>query len=170
MPIITTFLPNAYFSLSFDFRMSPLTQCSKVVDASDAACCVQSSRRNIDRLLRELPDGDDRTENQDRTNCHLDDVAALFFRANQKRVGGFFVLIFWLICRACLFFHDPTLLSRTVGRDDNDHQISAMPISGKVKHSCGRSCACACDVDLICFGKGFVFILYALYNPTKFWP
>src|SRR6266487_109189 len=169
MPIITTFLPSGYFSLSFDFRMSHLMQPLKVVDASDTVS-VQSTWRNIDRLLRELPDGDDRTENQDRTNCHLDDVAALFFRANQKRVGGFFVLIFWLICRACLFFHDPTFLSRTVGRDDNDDQISAMPISGKVKHSPGRSCACACDVDLIRFGEGFVFILYALYNPTKFWP
>jgi hypothetical protein len=38
-------------------------------------------------------------------------------------------LIFWLICRACLFFHDPTLLRLAVGRHDNDHQISATPIS-----------------------------------------
>src|SRR5438105_4960218 len=79
MPIITTFLPSGYFCLSFDFRMSHLTQRPKVVDASDAASCVQSGWRNIDRLLRELPDGDDRAENQDRTNCHLDHVTALFF-------------------------------------------------------------------------------------------
>src|SRR5713101_9890244 len=94
MPIITTFLPSGYFSLSFDFRMSHLTHCPKVVDASDAASCVESNWRNVDRLLRELPDGDDRAENQDRINCHLDDVAALFFGANQKRVSGLFVLIF----------------------------------------------------------------------------
>src|SRR5207237_2289432 len=80
MPIITTFLPSGYFSLSFDFRMSHLTHCPKVVDASDAARSFQSSCRNVDRLLRELPDGDNRAENQDRTNCHFDDVAALFFR------------------------------------------------------------------------------------------
>jgi hypothetical protein len=129
MPIITTFLPSGYFSLSFDFRRSHLTQWPKALDASEAASCVQSNWRNVDRLLRELPDRDGRAENQDRTNCHFDDVAALFFRANQKRVGGFFMLIFWLICRACLFFHDSTLSSRAIGRDDNDHQISATPIS-----------------------------------------
>src|SRR5437870_7293605 len=92
MPIITTFLPSSYFSLSFDFRMSHLTHSLKVVDASDAACSFQSSCRNVDRLLRELPDGDDRAENQARINYHLDYVAALFFRANQKPVSGLFVL------------------------------------------------------------------------------
>ena len=158
MPIITTFLPNAYFSLSFDFRMSPLTQCSKVVDASDAACCVQSSWRNIDRLLRELPDGDDRAENQDRTNCHFDDVAALFFRANQKRVGGLLVLIFWLICCACLFFHDTTFQRHVNGRDDNDHQISATYGVRKVRHFRARSRGRVCDVDFIRFGEGFRFL------------
>src|SRR6266480_1680029 len=122
MAIITTFLPSGYFSLSFDFRMSHLTQCPKVVDASDAASCVQSNWWNIDGLLRELPDGDDRAENQDRINCHLDDVTALFFRANQKRISGLFMLIFQLICRACLFFHDTTLRRHVTGRDDNDHQ------------------------------------------------
>src|SRR5260370_13843806 len=105
MPIITTFLPSGYFSLSFDFRMSHLTQGPQVVDASDAASCVQSSWRNIDGLMRELPDSDDRAENQDRINCHLDDVAALFLRANQKRVSGLVVLPFSFICRASLFFH-----------------------------------------------------------------
>jgi hypothetical protein len=34
-------------------------------------------------------------------------------------------LIFQLICRACLFFHDTTFRRRANGRDDNDHQISA---------------------------------------------
>jgi hypothetical protein len=114
--------------------MSHLTHCPKVVDASDAASCVQSSCRNVDWLPRELPDGDDRAENQDRTNCHLDDVAALFFRANQKRVSGFVVLIFQLICCACLFFHDATFRRRANGRDDNDHQISATYGIRKVRH------------------------------------
>src|SRR5438046_2379140 len=131
MPIITTFLPSRYFSLSFDFRMSSLTQCPKVVDASDAGLSFQSGCRNVDRLLRELPDGDDRTENQERTNCHLDHVAALFFRANQKRVGGFFVLIFCLIRRVCSFIHDTTLLGLKAGSNDIYHQISATPVSGR---------------------------------------
>ncbi len=89
--------------------MSHLTQRPKVVDASDAASCIQSGWRNIDRLLRELPDGDDRPENQDRINCHLDDVAALFFRANQKRVSRF-MLVLWLVCSVCSFIHDPDSL------------------------------------------------------------
>src|SRR4029077_14772147 len=107
MPIITTFLPIGYFSLSSDFKMSHLPLCPKVVDASDAAFCVESSRRNIDRLACELPDRDQRAENQKWIDCHFERVAALFLRANQKRVGGLFGLIFQLSCRACLFFHDP---------------------------------------------------------------
>jgi len=94
MPIITTFLPSGYFSLSSDFRMPNLPQRLKFVGASDAASNVQSSCWNAECLLRELPDRDDRAENQDRMNRHLDDVAALFFRANQKRVSGLFMLIF----------------------------------------------------------------------------
>src|SRR5205814_5684746 len=129
MPIITTFLPSGYFPLSFDFRMSRLTQCRKVGDASDAVYGVQSSRRNIDRLLRELPDGDDRTENQDRVNCHLDDVAALFFRANQERVSRF-VLVLWLICPACLFFHGTESLEVAIVSNDIYHRISATAVSG----------------------------------------
>src|SRR6266481_2967914 len=111
MPIITTFLPSGYFSLSFDFRMSHLTHCPKVVDASDAASWVQSSWRNIDWLPCEVPDRHDRAENQDRINCHLDDVAALFLRANQKRVSG----LFTLICRVCLCIHDSNLVEQGTG-------------------------------------------------------
>src|SRR5882724_6736801 len=94
MPIITTFLPTGYFSLSLNFRMSHLTQSLKFVDASNAAASVQSSRRNIDWLPCELPDRDQRTENQKWIDCHLERVAALFLRANQKRVSGLFGLIF----------------------------------------------------------------------------
>src|ERR1700730_5108306 len=61
MPIITKFLPTGYFSLSFDFRMSNLTQCLKFVDTDDAAASVEASGRNIDRPLRELPHRDQRT-------------------------------------------------------------------------------------------------------------
>jgi hypothetical protein len=50
-------------------------------------------------------------------------------------------------------------VSRATGSNDIYHQISATPVSEKVKHSRGRSCACACDVDLIRFGEGFVFYL-----------
>src|SRR5882762_6932148 len=99
MPIITTFLPRGYFSLSFDFRMSHLTQCPKVVDASDAASCVQSSWRNIDWLPRELPDGDDRAATQDPAPCLFADVPAHFFRSNQKPVSPLFELLIQLTCR-----------------------------------------------------------------------
>ena len=130
MTIITTFLPRCYFSLSFDFRMSHLTQRPNVVDASDAVRSFQSGCRDVDRLLRELPDGDDRAKNQDRTNCYYDDVAPLFFRANQKRIGGF-VLVLWLIRRVCSFIHDTTLLSLKAGSNDIYHQISATAVSGR---------------------------------------
>ena len=62
--------------------------------AGDAECCLRTHGWQVYRLEYELPDGDNRAENQDWTNCHFDDVAALFFRANEKRVGGFVVLIF----------------------------------------------------------------------------
>jgi hypothetical protein len=75
-----------------------------------------------------------------------------------------------LICRACLFFHDPTLLSRTVGRDDNDHQISATPISGR-SDIFVRDHALAFVMAIVtASAKASFFILCALYNPTKFSP
>ena len=111
MPIITIFLPTGYFSLSFDFRMPNLPQCLKFVDASDAAASVQPSRRNIDRLQCELPHRDQRAENQKWIDCHLERVAALFLRANQKRVSG----LFTLICRVCLCIHDSNLVEQGTG-------------------------------------------------------
>ena len=121
MPIITIFLPTGYFSLSFDFRMPNLPQCLKFVDASDAAASVQPSRRNIDRLQCELPHRDQRAENQKWIDCHFERVAALFLRANQKRVSG----LFTLICGVCLCIHDATFERHLTGCDDNGHQISA---------------------------------------------
>jgi hypothetical protein len=41
-------------------------------------------------------------------------------------------LVLWLICRACLFFHDTTLLNLKTGSNDIYHQISATPVSEKV--------------------------------------
>ncbi len=111
MPIITIFLPTGYSSLSFDFRMPSLPQRLKFVDASDAAFSVESSRRNIDRLACELPDRDQRAENQKWIDCHLERVAALFLRANQKRVSG----LFTLICRVCLCIHDGTVAEQGTG-------------------------------------------------------
>ena len=111
MPIITIFLPTGYFSLSFDFRMPNLPQCLKFVDASDAAASVQPSRRNIDRLQCELPYRDQRAENQKWIDCHFERVAALFLRANQKRVSG----LFTLICRVCLCIHDSNLVEQGIG-------------------------------------------------------
>ena len=66
---------------------------------------IESRRRNVYRLLRQLPDRDERAQAQERVDYYLEQVAALFFRANQKRVSGF-VLFVWLSCRVCSFIHD----------------------------------------------------------------
>src|SRR5437667_7028521 len=111
MPIITIFLPTGYFSLSFDFRMSNFPECLRSVDARDGAGCIQSGCWDGDSLLRELPDRDNRAENQKWIDCHFERVAALFLRANQKRVSG----LFTLICRVCLCIHDSNLVEKGTG-------------------------------------------------------
>ena len=105
MPIITTFLPRGYFSLSFDFRMSHLMQCPKVVHASDAAPSFQASCRNVDRLLGELPDRDERAQNQAWIHYELERIATLFFGANQKGVSGLLLVLRLIYC-VRLFIHD----------------------------------------------------------------
>ncbi len=75
--------------------------------ASNGTCSFQSGRLDLDWLLRELPDGDERAQNQEQIDYHLEYVAALLFRANQKRVSGF-VLVIRLPCHVCFFFHDLT--------------------------------------------------------------
>src|ERR1700737_4223618 len=50
---------------------------------------LSGSCRNVDRLLRKLPDCDDRAQNAEKINHHFERAATLLFRANQKRVCGF---------------------------------------------------------------------------------
>jgi len=75
-------------------------------------------------LLRELPDREEWAEHEKWMNCHLEHVAAFFFRANQQRISGF-VLVPWLVCRLCWFIHDTYFPVKVSGRYDNDHQIYA---------------------------------------------
>jgi hypothetical protein len=126
MTTIIIFLPiSGLLFSSFDLRMSSFTQRLNLVYADNAGCSFQSSCRNVDRLLRELPDRDDRSENQERVECRLDQIASFFFRTYQKRVSRFLVFVFWLAGVDCLFFHDRSFCGKAIGRDDNDHQISA---------------------------------------------
>jgi hypothetical protein len=66
------------------------------------------------------------------------------------------VLIFQLVCRACLFFHDTTLLDRGTGSNDNYHQISAKPVSG-------RSEIFVCDHVL-----AFVMLIFIAFGRLSF--
>src|SRR5437660_5568716 len=62
------------------------------------------SCRNVDRVLRELPDRDERAQNQAWIHYELEGIATLFFGANQKGVSGL-LLVLRLICRVRLFIH-----------------------------------------------------------------
>jgi hypothetical protein len=56
-------------------------------------------------LLGELPDRDERAQNQAWIHYELERVATLFFGANQKGVSGL-LLVLRLIYRVRLFIHD----------------------------------------------------------------
>jgi hypothetical protein len=56
-------------------------------------------------VLRELPDRDERAQNQAWIHYELERVATFFFGANQKGVSGLLVVL-RLICRVRLFIHD----------------------------------------------------------------
>jgi ribosomal protein L31E len=56
-------------------------------------------------LLRELPDRDERAQNQAWIHYELERIATLFFGANQKGVSGL-LLVLRLIYRVRLFIHD----------------------------------------------------------------
>ena len=57
-------------------------------------------------MLRELPDRDERAQNQAWIHYELEGIATFFFGANQKGVSGL-LLVLRLICRVRLFIHDP---------------------------------------------------------------
>jgi len=56
-------------------------------------------------LLGELPDRDERAQNQAWIHYELERIATLFFGANQKGVSGL-LLVLRLIYRVRLFIHD----------------------------------------------------------------
>jgi hypothetical protein len=55
-------------------------------------------------VLRELPDRDERAQNQAWIHYELERIATFFFGANQKGVSGLLVVL-RLICRVRLFIH-----------------------------------------------------------------
>ena len=57
-------------------------------------------------MLGELPDRDERAQNQAWIHYELEGIATFFFGANQKGVSGL-LLVLRLICRVRLFIHDP---------------------------------------------------------------
>ena len=55
-------------------------------------------------MLGELPDREERAQNQAWIYCELEGIATFFFGVNQKGVSGFLVVL-RLICRVRLFIH-----------------------------------------------------------------
>jgi len=62
-------------------------------------------------LLRELPDRDERAQNQTWKHYEFDCIATFFFGANQKGVSG---LLLVLHCRVGLFIHDTNFTRRVL--------------------------------------------------------
>jgi hypothetical protein len=54
---------------------------------------LESGLRVLHRRLRELPDREGDTENEDRINCNLEHAATFFFGANQETVSGFELIV-----------------------------------------------------------------------------
>jgi hypothetical protein len=80
-------------------------------------------------VLGELPDRDERAQNQAWIHYELERVATFFFGANQKGVSGL-LLVLRLICRVRLFIHDtnfttPVLAAMTIIIKFLPHDIAA---------------------------------------------
>ena len=80
-------------------------------------------------MLRELPDRDERTQNQAGIYCELECIATFLFGANQKGVSGL-LLVLRLIYRVRLFIHEPNftkwvLAAMTMIINFLPHQIAA---------------------------------------------
>ena len=63
--------------------------------------------------MRELPDRDERAQNQAWIRYELECIATLFFGANQKGVSRL-LLVLRLICRVRLFVHDTNFTRRAL--------------------------------------------------------
>jgi hypothetical protein len=80
-------------------------------------------------VLRELPDRNERAQDQAWIYCELECIAVFFFGANQKGVSGLLVVL-RLICRVGLFIHDTNftrqvLAAMTIIIKFLPHQIAA---------------------------------------------
>jgi len=64
-------------------------------------------------VLRELPDRDERAQNQAWIHYELARIATFFFGANQKGVSGL-LLVLRLICRVGLFIHDTNFTTQVL--------------------------------------------------------
>ena len=62
-------------------------------------------------MLGELPDRDERAQNQAGIYCELECIATFLFGANQKGVSG---LLLVLHCRVGLFIHDTNFTRRVL--------------------------------------------------------
>ena len=65
----------------------------KAAYAGNLLYCRCVHRGQFQGLERELPDGDHRADDQEWIDYHLEYVAAFFFRAHQKRVGRFVLVL-----------------------------------------------------------------------------
>jgi hypothetical protein len=93
MTIIIIFLPYPHSLISGCRTSRAVVKFVKFVYADNAACSSQSICRNSDRLPRELPERDERAHNQECVDYRLEDVAALFFGAPEKRVRGLVLVL-----------------------------------------------------------------------------
>lgn len=64
-------------------------------------------------MLRELPDRDERAQNQAWIHYELECIATFFFGANKKGVSGL-LLVVRLICRVGLFIHDTNFTTQVL--------------------------------------------------------
>ena len=68
--------------------------------AGNAQPCLCVCRGQLHRLEHELADSDDRPDDQEWIDYHLEQVATFFLRAHQQRIGRF-MLVFWFIDCVC---------------------------------------------------------------------
>src|SRR5947209_6591754 len=80
-----------------------------------SACAGNTNPWRVGRqfcgLQRELYDRDRRNDDQDWIDYQLEQVATLFFRTHQKRIGRF-MLVLWFIGWVCYCFHEGNLKRR----------------------------------------------------------
>ncbi len=97
-------------------------------------------------MLGELPDRDERAQNQAWIHYELEGIATFFFGANQKGVSGL-LLVLRLICRVRLFIHDTNfttqvLAAMTIIIKFLPHHIV---IAARDRDEGAKEGVCACD-------------------------